>query len=681
MPLPCLIHRFPRPRCSHLLAATPFPMAILASLCMFVFGSGLVHAQSLSAESTTGGDTTTITNSATGTETATVKGASNSSQVIDRALFLLHPGATPPADTDRHHWQAVTLPDRWPIRRYQSSDNGWYAFALNAPQAALHDGDFQAIYLPRVNMNAAVWFNGQLLGDGGTFEEPMARNWNHGLIFAIPAALWRPGLNEVRVRLKSYPGYGRLDPIIVGPWAQVYPQFSQRDFWQTHVSTGLFLVTLAIGLFILALWLRRRKDSQYLWFALAALSWSIFSLNHIVRNLPFNAWLWDVLVYSLTAWWTTALAIFSYRYTGSRHPRIEAAILIWATCSTLVYLASDIATMRPLAAWWQSGSLVTGAITLGLLLRHWYQTRRLGDLMLSVSIALVLLAGANDWLVQADLADGNTRYGTHLLPLTAPLLFIFMAWHLTGRFVTALNESEALNAELEQRVEAARQKLEDNYRHTRLLERQQAISDERERIHQDLHDDVGARILSLIYHTKDPGCADLARSALQDLRDVVTRSAQGPILLEDLIADWRGECYDRLQGQDIKLQWALPDQLPYLHLDPGHTTNLGRILREAISNILRHSEAKNINVGITHSDHSLQICVQDDGKAGDPQHWKPGSGLNNMRNRIRRLNGEIHWEIAERGGCRVCWRLTLPTDTQPDSQPAPQDQTQAEKPT
>ena len=58
--------------------------------------------------------------------------------------------------------------------------------------------------------------------------------------------------------------------------------------------------------------------------------------------------------------------------------------------------------------------------------------------------------------------------------------------------------------------------------------REQAASQERERIYSDLHDDLGAKLLSLVYRAESPVQADLARAILQDLRDVVTRSRGTP---------------------------------------------------------------------------------------------------------------------------------------------------------
>ncbi|MCR6700833.1 MAG: hypothetical protein NVV68_06655 [Dokdonella sp.] len=73
-----------------------------------------------------------------------------------------------------------------------------------------------------------------------------------------------------------------------------------------------------------------------------------------------------------------------------------------------------------------------------------------------------------------------------------------------------------------------------------------AAAAERERIYADLHDDLGARLLDLVYRAPTPAEADRVRAILQDLRDVVTRSRGTPGTLGDVLADIRAEAVQRL---------------------------------------------------------------------------------------------------------------------------------------
>ncbi len=585
-------------------------------------------------------------------------------------------------------WQPVNLPDRWPSERYRMSDNGWYQFNVSlakllsvspssADQAYGLTSNSSAgwgILLPRVNMNAAVYFNGNLLGDGGAFDEPLGRNWSRGLIFRIPAGLWKAGNNQVLIRLKSYPGYGLLGAVEMGPYSQLQVPYERLRFWQIWIPTGLFFVTLAIAAFMFGLWHRRRTDSIYLWFGIAALIWSFFSLNHFIAELPFSGHYWDWLLYSLTAWWTTALAIFCFRYAQLRMRKIEFIIMLWAVLSTLVYAGVENDRLRVVVALWQSGSLLIGLLVVAVLLHFWWQRPGFKRFLFLFSILCVFAAGTNDWLVQSGLSYVVWPVGTHLLPLTAPLVLMFVAWQLTGRFIAALSEAELLNNELEARVLSAREELAEQYQQASILAKNQAVNEERERIYQDLHDDVGAKLLSLIYRVKDDKGVALARSALADLRDVVTRSAQGDMTLADLAADWRSESLERFDNAGIEAHWQQDDGCLDVLLSPNYSTNLGRILREAINNSLRHSNATRVELVVactpvdtvdrakdcsTDTTYVLSMGVRDNARVCDPEQWRTGRGLMNMRTRVQKLGGSIDWKRADAGGCLVKWTIPI----------------------
>lgn len=188
--------------------------------------------------------------------------------------------------------------------------------------------------------------------------------------------------------------------------------------------------------------------------------------------------------------------------------------------------------------------------------------------------------------------------------------------------------------------------------------REQAASQERERIYSDLHDDLGAKLLSLVYRAESPVQADLARAILQDLRDVVTRSRGTPGTLGDVLADIRGEAAQRLAAVGIGLRWDEADDLPDPMLDTGHALHLHRIVREAISNTIRHAQAHHLRVRVRASAGELLLDLTDDG-SGVPAAVLAGSGMRNMRTRAGELDGRIDWAPGTEGGAKVLLRMPL----------------------
>lgn len=195
------------------------------------------------------------------------------------------------------------------------------------------------------------------------------------------------------------------------------------------------------------------------------------------------------------------------------------------------------------------------------------------------------------------------------------------------------------------------------------LVRDQATLAERERIYGDLHDDIGARLLGMIHSAESPEQADRARAVLQDLRDVVTRSRGTPGTLSDTLADIRGETSQRLAAAGIELLWELNEELPDPDLDTARALHLHRIVREAISNVIRHAHAARVRFRIRAVGDKLVLDLTDDGGGRKPAPATTGRGLANMRERTAELAGVIDWKPGTEGGTKVL--LTVPLGNNP----------------
>ncbi len=577
---------------------------------------------------------------------------------LKSASFQLSETVQPPT---YNNWQNVTLPDVWTSTRYADGDNGWYRFDIELSSKPQENW---GIYIPRLNMNCAVYFNDYYLGDGGQFKEPLSRNWNRPLFFVVSPGHWKNSGNVIHVRLKSYPGYGRLDPISIGPEAALRPLYETQVLVQNDLNGVLILSTLFASIFIFGIWLRRREDSMYLWYALMALVWTLYTTNNVIRDIPVSAKIWDWIIYSSTAWWTVTLAIFSHRAAEIKRPRLEKGFLIWATLSTLAYALTDLRFISQTTVIWQVGSLVIGFIVVWELLAEGRRARHI--FWLGISIAVVLMTGVHDWLLQSNFIPRWSHLINHILPYSAPLLILYIGWYLTGRFIEALRESEQLNITLEQRVNAAHVALAASFEELRVLEMSRAAAGERERIYRDLHDDVGAKLLGLAISAQRANKvqdADLARSALQDLRDVVSRSAQNETLLGDLIADLRVETGQRVNAAGLVLAWSFPTIETDLMISAEAALNLSRILRESVTNVLRHAEAQRISIVTQIEQDQFVIEVADDGKGCPLENLKQHRGMTGMRSRAATLNGTLEWTNIEPHGCKV--RLSVPLRSLP----------------
>lgn len=184
---------------------------------------------------------------------------------------------------------------------------------------------------------------------------------------------------------------------------------------------------------------------------------------------------------------------------------------------------------------------------------------------------------------------------------------------------------------------------------------------ERRRIAQDMHDDVGARLLMLIHRAPTADLADLARAAMNDLRTALSALEARPVALADALADWRAEATQRCEAAGVQLAWQGPDDVPGLEgvvLPARQRLLVERALREGLTNALKHAAPRQVAVDFDLGARTIGLALTDDGRSGDPARWVEGRGLRGMRQRLRDIGGRLELGLDARG--RTCVRVELP---------------------
>ena len=179
-------------------------------------------------------------------------------------------------------------------------------------------------------------------------------------------------------------------------------------------------------------------------------------------------------------------------------------------------------------------------------------------------------------------------------------------------------------------------------------------SEERMRIAQDLHDDIGARLLTLMYQSPTPEMEDYIRHTLQDLKTLTRGLAAPEQSLSLAAAEWKADLTQRLAAARAELLWSLCIDHD-LRLTVVQWSALTRILRELVSNSLYHGHAPRVEVALDLTGSRLRLRVTDDGEGRAPEAWAHGLGLGGVRKRVKALAGRVAWSEATGGGisCRV----------------------------
>lgn len=172
------------------------------------------------------------------------------------------------------------------------------------------------------------------------------------------------------------------------------------------------------------------------------------------------------------------------------------------------------------------------------------------------------------------------------------------------------------------------------------------VAQERLRIGRDLHDNIGARLLKLIHHLRGTPDADIARDAMKDLRTSIAAMDSQPVPLRDALADWRAEANSRCEVAKCRLHWNQAETVPEVDLPPRIKGMLESVMREVITNALKHASPNVIRVAVEALSTRLKMEVENDGDIADPLIWQDGYGLRNIRGRMDEIGGNLNISSA-----------------------------------
>ena len=195
---------------------------------------------------------------------------------------------------------------------------------------------------------------------------------------------------------------------------------------------------------------------------------------------------------------------------------------------------------------------------------------------------------------------------------------------------------------------------------------------ERQRLARELHDETGQALTSILLGLRtieEADDLDEIRRSLLSLRELVVETLQDvrrlavelrPKALDDfglLPALQRlAETYTEQTALDVQVEAALgPDRLPR-----EIETALYRIVQEALTNVIKHANARTVSVVLTKKGDAVAAVIEDDGRGFDQEQITDGGlGLVGMRERIALLNGRVAVESAQGRGTTVAVEVPI----------------------
>jgi len=198
-----------------------------------------------------------------------------------------------------------------------------------------------------------------------------------------------------------------------------------------------------------------------------------------------------------------------------------------------------------------------------------------------------------------------------------------------------------------------------SFRLRKKLEKQQAICQERKRISADLHDDVGSGLSRIMLLTelvkkeaKKPETRKEAEKIVaisnelsSNIDEIVWALNSNNDYVENLTAYIRRYAAEYFENSSIRLKIDVPSKMDNIPISGEHRQNIFYTVKEALHNIMKHAEATEAGLSFTLKHDELSIVIKDNGK-GFPKRKSDrfGNGLNNMRNRMKNINGTLSIE-------------------------------------
>ena len=253
----------------------------------------------------------------------------------------------------------------------------------------------------------------------------------------------------------------------------------------------------------------------------------------------------------------------------------------------------------------------------------------------------------------------------------AGLIFVASYSTLTLEAETSRRKSEALLAELQ----AANQQLQEYAGQAEDL----AIAEERNRLARDLHDSVAQTLYGLALQSEAAarklaaGQLESAGQSLQEIRQNALQTLQEirlmifelrpPILqAEGLPAALLARLATVERRSGIRTRVEVED---FGRLPAAVENGLYRIAQEALNNVLKHAQAREVTLVLRRENDRVYLEVVDDGIGFEPDLLSPtssvhgGLGLHSMTERASQMGGEIQVHSEPGKGTRICVEVPL----------------------
>ena len=549
-----------------------------------------------------------------------------------------------------------------------------------------------SIFFPQLHNDAIVFLNGKRIVTVAVMTFETRYRWLNPVTVALPQeAMHRDGSPDVITIVESTtkpmtviqtPFYGKPDEV-----ALVH---SAIYFFGITLSNANNVFCLMFGVFILRIWFASRTETVFLYSGCTACFWALLFIftNWAAFPSPLHS-LWRSLVYLCEAGLSLSTTMYVLSFINTRLPRYLFICLVSFACVAPLMMFSVGAKSEPyLDLYW---SIPYFVLYLGAFYKLLQYSLRLTD---RASILLIIVSLFTMTLVVHDYAISfgaffNAPYlfekwswsvlffePIFLSQVVLPLMLFLKLSVLQRKYQEKLALIQTSNQRLELALNRREAELEVGYQQRNRLLKDESARMERERIYQDVHDGLGSVLVAAIYRVKSgefdrESIMSLLKDAIDNMRRIVNGVADEAESVQSMLFDYCMQVESFLQVSKIQIHYDISTG-PEICLLRHVQTNLFRCVQEAVSNVLKHANCNNLYISLNQTDSYLQVIIRDDGcgfvlkeklestipSQSDPQ-LRAGLGLPGIRNRVRRIGGQLKFDSVPNFGTMITIDLPL----------------------
>ncbi|HZX17062.1 MAG TPA: ATP-binding protein [Pseudomonas sp.] len=538
----------------------------------------------------------------------------------------------------------------------------WYRLQLPAPASETQ----KQLYIPRwkTDGNLAIYADGQLIymSSGGVYWN----GWNIPLSIPLNATAntSSPSTILLRIQRPSDSG-GGISSIWVQESSSLNWRYRLRYLLQVQLPYTSSVVFLAVGLFSFFVWCRLRSEHSYLLFFFISIASFIRTLHYYVgeRELSIaESWFSWLTINSL--FWMVLVTHFFLQSLHHRPSRWLSALVILVTIVAGVLtlpMLSGLLNAYALSPLIYFALIITGSLVAGFGAYKSKQENCNDGLLLSGWAIAGMLLGCHDWLLQNNYLSIESIY---LGPYSNIGAFLIVMSIIYRRFLKANESVKSTNASLAFRLQERENELKNSHQRLREIEHRQTLSNERQRLMQDMHDGMGSSLIIALLeaekgHLDASSLTDVLKNCIEDLKLTIDsmEPVEADLLL--LMATLRFRLTPRLESAGIRLRWDIQNVPALDWLDPRNALHILRILQETFSNIIKHTNATEIRITTSSDATHVRVIITDNGQGftAEQSALFNGKGLKNQLRRAASIGAEILWHSTTAG---VTVTLTLP---------------------